>query len=264
MTRVASDEFIVVHARGGVSEAEAEYARSRTGAALHHASEPVLFVRVKLTRLPDPAVARPAVAQVNVDLNGRLVRAQAARPTIREAVDEVHDRLRDRVLQARRGWESMRGARPSDGGHEWRHRRRPAERAPYVPRPVEERQIVRHKAFGLGRMTVDEAVEEMTTLDYCFHLFTESRSGVDSVVYRTDDPAGLHLAQVRPRPDSTSGTTAVMVDPQRAPRLTVAEAAERLEAARAGFVFFTSTTTGRGSVLYHRYDGHYGLITPAD
>jgi hypothetical protein len=29
------------------------------------------------------------------------------------------------------------------------------------------------------------------------------------------------------------------------------------------FVFFRDPTTGRGSVLYHRYDGHYGLLVPA-
>ena len=263
MAHVASDEFIVVQTRGGVSEAEAEYARSRVGSALHHASEPVLYVRVKLTRLPDPAVARPAVAQVNVDLNGRLVRAQAARSTIQEAVDEVHDRLRDRVLQSDRGWESVRGARPSGETHEWRHQSEPTERPPYFSRPVEDREIVRHKAFGLDRMTVDEAVEEMTTLDYGFHLFTESGSGIDSVVYRTHDPIEVHLAQVRPRPDLVPVTTAVVVDPRPVPRLTMAEAAERLEATGAEFVFFMDAASDRGCLLYHRYDGHYGLITPA-
>jgi hypothetical protein len=29
-------------------------------------------------------------------------------------------------------------------------------------------------------------------------------------------------------------------------------------------VFFADETTGRGNVLYHRYDGHYGLITPVE
>ena len=29
------------------------------------------------------------------------------------------------------------------------------------------------------------------------------------------------------------------------------------------FLFFIDAAPGRASVLYHRYDGHYGLITPA-
>ena len=50
------------------------------------ASEPVLFARVKLTMSADPAVERPAVAQVNIDLNERLIRAQAAGATMRETI----------------------------------------------------------------------------------------------------------------------------------------------------------------------------------
>jgi len=48
-----------------------------------------------------------------------------------------------------------------------------------------------------------------------------------------------------------------------APRLTVQEAAGRLDAAGQLFTFFVDTGTGRGSVVYHRYDGHYGLLVPA-
>ena len=29
------------------------------------------------------------------------------------------------------------------------------------------------------------------------------------------------------------------------------------------FVLFENAATGRGSVIYRRYDGHYGLIDPA-
>ena len=29
------------------------------------------------------------------------------------------------------------------------------------------------------------------------------------------------------------------------------------------FVFFAEPDTSRGQVLYRRFDGHYGLITPA-
>lgn len=49
-----------------------------------------------------------------------------------------------------------------------------------------------------------------------------------------------------------------------APRLSVTEATARLEAAGQPFVFFVNPETGRGNLIYHRYDGHYGLIEPAD
>jgi ribosome-associated translation inhibitor RaiA len=256
---------VPVHTRGAVTSDEAAYARARIEAVLRYARDPVLFVRVQLTRLADPALSRPAVAQVNLDLNGRLVRAQVARPTMREAVDEVHDRLRDRLQRATGDWEAIRGARPSDQPHEWRHGSVPTERPSYFPRPVEERQVVRHKAFSLAEMTVDEAAFDLAMLDYSFHLFTEVGSGVDSVLYRTDDGVGLRLAQVDPRPDDVVyGSTPVTVSTQPAPELTVQEATERLTVTGWPFVLFRDATNGRGCVLYHRYDGHYGLITPAD
>ena len=47
------------------------------------------------------------------------------------------------------------------------------------------------------------------------------------------------------------------------PRLTVQEATGRLDVAGQPFTFFVDTGTGRGSVVYHHYDGHYGLLVPA-
>lgn len=49
-----------------------------------------------------------------------------------------------------------------------------------------------------------------------------------------------------------------------APRLELAEAQARLEALGQPFMFFVNSQTGRGNLLYHRYDGDFGLITPAD
>ncbi len=46
-----------------------------------------------------------------------------------------------------------------------------------------------------------------------------------------------------------------------APLLTQQDAFERLEAAAEQHVFFIDDATGRGAVAYHRYDGHWGLIT---
>ncbi|MET0883622.1 MAG: sigma 54 modulation/S30EA ribosomal C-terminal domain-containing protein, partial [Acidimicrobiales bacterium] len=48
------------------------------------------------------------------------------------------------------------------------------------------------------------------------------------------------------------------------PTETVEEALERLDAGGEPFVFFCDADTGRGAVAYLRYDGHYGLIRPAD
>lgn len=82
---------------GAIGPEDVAYARKKVAGALADLPLPVLFTRVRLNRLPDPAVARPALAQVTVDLNGHLIRARVARETIAEAIDEVRDRLRDRT-----------------------------------------------------------------------------------------------------------------------------------------------------------------------
>jgi len=48
------------------------------------------------------------------------------------------------------------------------------------------------------------------------------------------------------------------------PRLSLDDAVRVQDGSDAPFLFFLDDANGRGHVLYRRYDGHYGLITPAD
>jgi hypothetical protein len=101
----------------------------------------------------------------------------------------------------------------------------------------------------------------MEMMDYDFHLFTESGSGQDSVVYRFG-PGPFRLAQLDPRPELIAPYSfPVNLLKTPAPVLTAKEAQDRLDATDYPFLFFRDATTGRGSVLYARYDGHYGLVT---
>jgi Sigma 54 modulation/S30EA ribosomal protein C terminus len=253
---------ITFEARGPVPEEMTELARERMAAVCRAAPEPVLLARVKLTLSPDPAVARRAVAQGFLDVNGRPVRVQVAAPSMREAISLMHDRLMHRLERVRRHWEAVRGNRPAPGPHEWRHGAEPAHRPDHYPRPASEREVVRHKTFALAAESVDEAAFDMEALDYDFHLFTDVETGQDSVLYR--DGKGYRLARVEPDGEPR-GPVAVplTVSPQPAARLTLEEAIQRLEMTRQPFAFFADSATGRGNLLYLRYDGHYGLITPA-
>lgn len=55
----------------------------------------------------------------------------------------------------------------------------------------------------------------------------------------------------------------ITVSKMPAPRLPVTGAAARLEATSQLFLFFVTAGTGCGNLIYHRYNGHYGLIEPA-
>ena len=85
---------------GRVPEGSGELAVTKIRSVLRHVAQPVLSARVTLTMSADPAVAFPAKAQATVDVNGRIVRAQAAAETMREATELMTHRLRARLDRA--------------------------------------------------------------------------------------------------------------------------------------------------------------------
>ncbi|MEU8511076.1 sigma 54 modulation/S30EA ribosomal C-terminal domain-containing protein [Kitasatospora sp. NPDC048722] len=91
-----------------------------------------------------------------------------------------------------------------------------------------------------------------------------ARAKVGAVLGRIHEPVlgvrvkltqEAHHAIVRP------SVAQVVVDLDGRPVRAQVAAATMQEAVDL-FVFFTDAATGRGNVLYHRYDGHYGLVTP--
>ncbi|MFH8387219.1 sigma 54 modulation/S30EA ribosomal C-terminal domain-containing protein [Kitasatospora sp. NPDC018058] len=95
-------------------------------------------------------------------------------------------------------------------------------------------------------------------------LVAQGEVGEDSVLYRAS-PTGYRLAQVCPSAGQLGTTAAPLtVSPVPAPRMNAGAAKRRMDALGQPFVFYTDEFTDRGNVLYHRYDGHYGLIKPAE
>lgn len=235
---------IDVTLRGNVGELAGSAAEETVARALRHAPAPVRHAHLVLDWLPDPAVERPALAEVGVDVNGRLVRAKAAAPTMSEAVAELDQRLRRQLSQlAERVRTGHRRAATAAVG-EWRHGDLPRHPTPYFPRPAAERETVRHKSFASGPMTVDDAAYEMDLLDHDFFLYRDSSSLRPMVMRRI--PRGGYVVDQHP------------------PRLTDDEARSRLEAAGEPFVFYLAADSRTPRVVYLRYDGNYGLIELAD
>jgi ribosome-associated translation inhibitor RaiA len=281
----------------------AEYAQAKIRRVAAHTRRPIPNATVKLIQpvrhtlgninaLPDRGAYGPvetATANATLNVNGRPTRAHAAAESMQGAIDLLRDRLEKRLSRVERDWEARRGAMPSrepsdwrhgvrvgqhwkehrggrpvDGPNEWRHGSEPTRRPDHYPLPAAEREVVRHMSYALAEETPDEAAFELESMDYDFVLFTDIATGEDTVIYR-GNPHGYRIAQVRPRPDLMDQDTAVVltVSPVPAPMMSVPEAEERLDVTGFPFAFFVDDATERGSVLYHRYDGHYGLITPA-
>ncbi len=255
---------LVLSTSGNVSNRESNYAIDKIGKVLELIAEPVLFASVRLERSADPARERGAIARVNLDLNGEPVRAHVAADQMEEAIDLLEARLRDRLRHLSEHRQALRRRGPASRPGSWRHGNATTPRSPYFPRPADDRQIVRHKTYTSAEATVDEAVFDMESMDYDFFLFRDLASGQDAVVWRETTGYRLRLLDGATEQLDQPSAAVVEFEAERAPTLSVDEAREYLDSGHAPWVFFQDAASGRGRVLYRRYDGHYGLITPAD
>jgi ribosome-associated translation inhibitor RaiA len=246
----------VVELRGEIAPDLAEYARQKVAGVLRHTGRVVLHVHIQVERHRDPARQRPVTARANVDLDGMPVSVHVAATKPRDAVDQLVERLDHRLERVSRARHPRRERPDTRDGAELRT----DAHGPH--HPAAERDIVRHTTISPQRCSIDDAVAEMDDQDLDFHLFVEESSGQDAVVYR-DGPATLRLAQIGGGSGAIGPhTVQLTVSPHPAPLLDTAEAANRLEMAGLPFVFYLDGDHGRANVIYHRYDGHYGLIDP--
>lgn len=223
----------------------------------------VVHVRIRAEQHPEQSKARPVMVRVVLDIKGGPVRAHVSASSVHEAIDAVEHRLRAqlRARAERRQTAQHRGPASGEGG--WRHGDLARERPPFFPRAVDERRIVRHKSFAPGASTVEEAIFDLQSMSYDFFLFVEAGSADDALVAQHEDGHfSVHFL------DGGAATAVVpegvTVDGHAAPQTDIETAEERLDAGHEPWVFFRDADTGRGHVLYRRYDGHYGLIVPLD
>lgn len=255
-----ADLDIQVATQGSVTAAEQRYALEKLESIVRLAHRPVQYAKVTLVEESNPATERPARAKANLDVSGRFVRAHVAAPRMREAIDLLERRLRRQLEQlADYRLRRRRQSGVAEEG-EWRHGAVPTRRPDYYPRPPDERELVRNKSYAPIPMTPEEAALELELLDYDFFLFTSADTGGDSLLYRRTDGRLALLT------DGEPGQAPIDQPEDRPPpaALSLDDAVERLNISGERFLFFIDADSGRGNVLYHRYDGHYGLIVPAE
>ena len=267
-TRSPDELSLAVTAGEGVSDAMVAYAVDKLTHLAGHESAPILFGEVKLDVEANPAVERPARAEAVLDVNGEPVRAHVAAHDLAEAIDLLENRLARRLDRHRRRRTDRARRLHHPDEHEWRHGDPPTHRPVWYDRPRDERRLVRRKSFSVGEMTCDEAADTLDLLGHDFLLFTNLATGADAVLFYADDtvPGGvLELIDASGRADAVGeGTIApVRLSHHGVPACRAADAVEQLDLDTLPFVFHLDPDTGRGSVVYRRYDGHYGCITPA-
>jgi ribosome-associated translation inhibitor RaiA len=252
---------IEITSRGAVNERARERARQKIADVERFVKGPILGARVVLIQESNPRISLPARAEAEIDLQGRLVRARVAAPSMEAAVDAVAERL---VRHVRRYVERLvtRKREPAEVAvGERSHRSLPGPHPSASARPVQEREIIRRKSFAFGPMSVDQAADALEDLDHEFFLFRDAETNADAIVYWRDDgllaviePASVHAEDDR-GPIRERNWFSSPIDLQAA--------ASEMNAVSHRFLFFENAAGGRGNVIYRRYDGQLGLIEPA-
>ncbi|MFF7458289.1 sigma 54 modulation/S30EA ribosomal C-terminal domain-containing protein [Kitasatospora sp. NPDC008115] len=269
-------ELVTVRMCEGISRGFAADARARVAAVVGGADALVESLRVRVGTIG--AAGSPAGAgvltQVNAEVDGRRIRVQEAAADLGEAMDRLTEGLRARMAAVTSGWaprpwprRTRTRALLTDAGPE-------APAAPAaalaeaaaaragLPYPAGPQRIVRRKRAQLVWCSPDAAARTMDAMDYDIHLFTDPATETDAVVYRVG-PTGYRLARTVAAGPPTRPAVPMTLSPCGAPELTEDQAVDRLTAAELPYLFFAQPGSGRGRVLYRRFDGGLGLIAAA-
>jgi len=157
-----------------LSEAVEKYARKRVGKLdryLASISEGKLEITQEGTRLPEQRFG----AQLTLNSNGILIRAQGKASDIRVAIDEVMDAITNRI-------ERYKG-KLYDKGRGISLARQGATETTEGGGP----RVVKNKQFPVKPMSQDEAISQMELLGHDFFLFINAEDGTPNLLYRRKD-----------------------------------------------------------------------------
>lgn len=248
-TTVAREQQTLVETTGVLPTDLADRARSRIGIVLAGIASAVP-ARLRFTRLTHSGLVRPIVAELNVELRGRLLRTQVSGATVDDAIEALAVRAGRRIAVAR-----GRGRWPDDAGSDGRWGHRPE----HLLLPPWERWLVKEKKIRPDVLPATAAAVAAEWLDVDEHLFIEATTGRAALLRRigiagygceVDAPDELMV----PEPG-------VKVRHLVVPRLLTSEAVATLGRSGRRSLFFVDPATADGRLLYIRYDGQYSLVT---
>ena len=116
---------IEVTARGAVSEAAKDAARTKVGRLDRFVKGPVLGARVVLIQERNPRIELPARAEGEINLAGRPIRARVDAVAMEAAIDELAEHLQRQLRRAVERMITRQRVAPTSPAGEWRHGTRP-------------------------------------------------------------------------------------------------------------------------------------------
>ena len=253
---------VVYHTFGPVPVSARAQAAELVTILTEVAPRDVISAKVKVKHDESRRSGQQCLVEGKLAMHGATVRSQAAAATATEALRAVGDKLERRLARLAERRSRARQRPPPSTSRTWRSDE--PGRPEFGHRPAAERAVVRRKTYPPTEPTsIAEAVFDLDMMDYRFFMFTDRADDTPSIVYETGD-LGLAVHKVDgSRPDAGATRADIAVNETPAPVISLAEAVSHLNTSEKAFIFFSDPDRADPGVLYRRYDGHYGLITPA-
>src|SRR6266496_3103083 len=105
MTAHRTDDLQVT-VQGDIDPHTAEYVWTKVRSLARYADHPITHARVRITTHPYREASRPYLAQANLVVRRRPIRAQVLAASPRAAVDELYERLRRQLTARAEHWEA--------------------------------------------------------------------------------------------------------------------------------------------------------------
>jgi hypothetical protein len=238
----AATTALDMRVKGDVSSDERDCARAMISAVLDKAAIDRARVRISAGNCANGH----GLVQINLRVHGAAARVQVSGSTVVLAISAAAARLQRQINRLTTAWDPW----------PWPDPERPALAVPGI------RPVARLKSVRLHLGVPCQAVAFLNAMDYDVFLYTDGETGEDAIIYRAG-PTGLRLARQRTmRPPSTPSLLPLTMNTLEIPNLTPGQAAARLAEHWLPYVFYTDHASRRGNLLYRRYDGDLGLISP--
>jgi ribosome-associated translation inhibitor RaiA len=235
---------LILHTAGPVPGEARDQVRELVNQLIEMAPRPIRQAKVKIKSDRNREMAERTLAQASLEVSGVTIRAESAGEDPSQALDSLVASLEEKLNHL------------DDPGASSRQSDRPH----FVELEPDQRVIARQKTCSrTEQIDTDQAIDRLAEMSYRFFIYTDIADSKTTVVAEAgeDETTIQKVDGSFPDGSQRSGVRAIVGPP---PIRSVPDAVGELNETGRDHLFFRDLDSEKASVLYRRYDGHYGLL----